>query len=275
MQETVNPPATKGPKPPSRRSLRQLLATRRGMLGLAAVVAMLGAGAILVFLQQYRDSVADETRPVTVLVAKGLIGKGTAGEVVAGDVLFQASQIPESEAKDGALTDPGSLRGRVATEDVFPGEQLTAEAFVVGSGSVESRLTGRDRAIAVPVDAAHGLIENVNAGDRVDVFAGLVVQSSTGQPRPVVRTLVQDVLVLDAPGESDASSGSSARNEEVVLRVTDRQALAVAFAADNGKVWVVLRPPSHADQSPPSLATPEALLTGVKPITLESRGGRR
>ena len=275
MQQTVQPPVTNGPKPPSRRSVRQVLATRRGMLGLAAIVAMLGAGAILVFLQQYRDSVADETRPVTVLVAKGPIGKGTAGEVVAGDILFQASQVPESDAKDGAFTDPGSLRGRVATKDVFPGEQLTADAFVVGSGSVESRIRKNDRAISVSVDAAHGLVDSVNAGDRVDVLAGLVVQSSGGQPRPVVRTLVQDVLVLDAPGKTDGATVGSAQTEEVVLRVSDRQALAVAFAADNGKVWVILRPPSNAEQSPPSLATPEALLTGVRPINLESRGGRR
>ena len=276
MQQTINQPTTNAPKPPSsRRSLRQVLSTRRGMLGLAAVVAMLGAGAILVFLQQYRDSVNDETRPVTVLVAKGLIGKGTAGDVVATDVLFQASEIPESEAKDGALTDPGSLRGRIATKDVFPGEQITTGSFAVGTGSVKSKLTDKDRAIAVPVDAARGLGGNVRPGDRVDVLAALVVQSSAGQPRPIVRPLVQDALVLDAPSKTEAGARSSDR-EEVTLRVSDRQALAVAFAAENGKVYLVLRPPSHAGQSPPSLgATAESLVAGLRPLTLESRGRNR
>jgi Flp pilus assembly protein CpaB len=275
MQPTVNPPTTNAPKPKQKRSMRQFLGTRQGMLAMAFTVAIVGGAAVLAFLQQYRDSLDEDHRPVTVLVAKELIGKGTAGDVVATEALFQASELPQSEAKNGAITDPGSLRGRVAAKDVFPGEQLTTEAFVAGGSSVESRLTGLDRAIAVPVDGAHGLLGNLRAGDRVDVLAALVVQRSGAQPRPVVRTLAQDVLVLDVPNKppSDRATGGSADKGQVVLRVNDRTALAVAFASDTGEIWLVARPPSHAEQSRPAIQTPETIVTGQPPVPL--RGGRR
>ena len=276
MQPTISPPTPNGPKPRhNKRSLRQFLGTRQGMLAMALFVALAGGGAVLAFLQQYRDSVDEESKPVTVLVAKELIGKGTAGDVVASEVLFQASELPQSEAKDGALTDPGSLRGRVAAKDIFPGEQITTQSFVAGGNNVESHLTGRDRAVSVPVDRAHGLVGNLQEGDRVDVLAAFTVQRGGSQPRPMVRTLAQDVLVLDVPPKPATArgSGSSADKGQVTLRVDDEIALALAFAGENGKVWISLRPPSHAEQSRRAIHTPETFVTGQPPIPL--RRGRR
>ena len=273
MQQTVNQPTTNGPKQPSGRTPRQLLSTRRGMLGVALLVAFFGAGAILVFLQQYRNSVDEETRPIKVLVANGPIGKGTAGDIVASEGLFQVTEIVESEAKDGAITDPGTLRGRVAAKEIFPGEQLTSGAFVVGSRTINSKLTGSDRAISVPVDNAHGLVGQLRTGDHVDILAGFTVERGDGRPRPVMRVLVQDALVLHAEGKS-ASGRSAGNRSQVVVRGDDRQAQAIAFAADNGKVWVTLRPPSRAEQTRPGLVTLESLLVGLKPISIDRRGRR-
>ena len=275
MQQTLNKPPKKNGSSTPHRSTRQFLATRQGMVTLALVVAVVGAGAILVFLQQYRDSLKDETKPITVLVAKEVIGKGTSGDLVASDGLFQATEISEGDAKEGAITDPGSLRGRVATTDVFPGEQLTSEAFATGGSSVESSLSGSDRAIAIPVDPAHGLIGVVNVGDRVDVLAGFVVDRGDGRLRPVMRVLVQDALVLKADADSGSGSRSSSARKKVIIRANDRQAAAIAFAADNGKLWVTLRPPSRGEQSRPAVVTVDTLLTGLKPLILDPRGADR
>lgn len=270
MQQTVNKPPSKNGSNTSRRSTRQFLATRQGMITLALIVAVLGGGAILVFLQQYRDSLQDDTKPITVLVAKEAIGKGTTGELVASDGLFQVTEIAEGDAKQGALTDPGSLRGRVATREVFPGEQLTSTAFAPGGRAVKGSLTGSDRAVAIPVDSARGLVGDVSAGDRVDVLASFSVERGDGRPRPVTRMLLQDALVLKAD-----AAGSASESSKVVVRADDRQAAVVAFAVDNGKMWVMLRPPSRAEQSRPALVTVETLLTGLKPLVLDPRGSDR
>ena len=274
---------TAPPKPPSKTGLkpgqggrgpRNMLSSRSGTMALALIVAVMGGGAILVFLQQYRESVDEGARPVTVLVAKSLIGKGTSGDLVAGEDLFQTSQIAESEVKDGAIKDPATLRGKVSVRDVFPGQQLTTADFSGTSDAVGSRLTQLQRAISVPVDTAHGLVGVVQTGDHVDVLTGFTVErdGDAGRARPVVRALVQDVLVLKGPKSSSGRTSGTATSQ-AVLRVTDEQAAAIAFASEYGKVWLTLRPPTGATQSRPSLVTLESLLVGLRPIEL--REGRR
>ena len=84
----------------------------------------------------------------------------------------------------------------------------------------------------------------VQTGDHVDVMS----DSDSGRVGAGgVSTLAQNVLVLSAPGGGGggvAGGGSSSGN--IVLSVTPRQAAAFAFASDNGKVWITLRPPVGA-----------------------------
>ena len=39
--------------------------------------------------------------------------------------LFQATGFKRDQVKEGAITDPASLRGQVAVHDLVPGQQLT------------------------------------------------------------------------------------------------------------------------------------------------------
>jgi hypothetical protein len=67
---------TKPPKQPAKRpslAPRDLLSTRRGTVFVGAFAAFVAAGALMLYLDNYRDSVSDSSRPVNVLVAKELI----------------------------------------------------------------------------------------------------------------------------------------------------------------------------------------------------------
>jgi Flp pilus assembly protein CpaB len=178
----------------------------------------------MVFLSQYRDSVSGADQAATVLVAKSLIEKGSRGDVVAEYALFQTTAVKEADLKDGAVSDPSSLKGKYATTDIFPGEQLVASEFAEAAPSVANRLRGFNRAIAVPLDESHGMIGNVKAGDRVDVLAGLGLQPAGGV-------------------------GGPNATKPVVLRVPDVSAAQIALAADIGKVWLVLRAKAGAKNS--------------------------
>jgi Flp pilus assembly protein CpaB len=197
--------------------------------------------------------------------------------------MFQSKTLPRRQLKDGAVIDASSLRNQVAAVDIYPGQQFTVADFrTATAGAVETKLSEYQRAIAIPLDAAHGMIGNVQTGDHVDVMAGFNVQrikpDGTPMPsavtRPVIKTIMQNVLVLGAPTGSKgglSSSGSS----NIVLRANDRQAAQLAFASDNGKVWVVLRPASGSLQTRPSLVSLESILLGVPSIrVLHSFGGR-
>jgi Flp pilus assembly protein CpaB len=259
---------------------QRLISTRRGSLYVAIGAAVLAGVAILVYLNSYRNNLQAGTTPVTVLIAKQTIPKGTAGSVIASKGMFTATTIRESQLREGAFSDPASLAGNVATTDVYQGSQLTAGAFSASSTALAGTLTSRERILSVPLDSAHGLSGAVEVGNHVDVYAGFNViplrpdgtPAAGGQTRPVLRLIMSDVPVV-AIG---STGGVGARTANVSLRVTDTQAGRLAFASDNGKLWLSLRPSAGGKSSPPEIVTAETLLLGVRPVVaLHSLGGRR
>jgi pilus assembly protein CpaB len=226
---------------------RRIFATRSGTLAIGVVAAALAALLLLVYLNRYRNNLNAQNAAVSVLVAKSLIQKGTPGDLIGTKSLFQATSVPKAQLKTGALTDPSTLRGLVALTDIFPGQQLTIQSFgVVRAGAVASQLSAFERAVAIPVDATHGLIGEVQPGDHVDVLVGL----SGGTAGSIIKTLLQNVPVLLTTGGS------------LTLRVSDAQASRLAWASDNGKIWVTLRPPAGARQSTPRIVSLSTVVLG-------------
>jgi pilus assembly protein CpaB len=249
-----------------------MLATRRGTLAIAGVCAVFAAGVLVIFLTRYRESVKGAAAPTPVLVASSLIQKGTSGDVLAEKHQFETVTRAADDVKQGAIADPALLAGKVATTDIYPGQQLTASSFVESTGTVLPKLTDSERAIAVPIDDAHGLVGQVQSGDRVDVLASYTTtNSATGQGAGIVKTLLQDKLVLRAGAQPTAGGDEKAADKSIILRVSDREAVSLAHAADNGKVWVLLRPAAGAKQSPPQSASIDSVLRGG---TAEHNGGQ-
>ena len=254
----------------------RLVSTRRGTLLVGGLAALLAGISIVVYLNSYRESVKAGGALVTVLVAGDTIPRGTAGNVLASKGLYTASTIRESQLRDGAISDPASLQGMVAARELLEGAQLTAADFVPAGDSLAATLTERERVISVPLDSAHGMIGEIETGNRVDVYAGFNVipldragrPMSGGQARPMLRLIMADVPVL-AVGEKASGSGTT----NVSLGVDDVKAAQLAFAADNGKLWLALRPSAGSARSRPGLVTVETMLLGIPPVrVLKSLG---
>jgi Flp pilus assembly protein CpaB len=236
-----------------------LLSSRRGTILVGAAAAVLAAILLVVYLNRYRASLNGSAEPATVLVAKSLIQKGAPGNLVGSTHQFQVASIPKDQLKDGALTDPGALAGLVAAKNIYPGQQLTLAEFTpTVPGSLQTNLTKRDRAISIPFDSSHGMVGQISPGDHVDVYVGLN-QAGPGGAVPIIKRLIDNTLVLATPG-AGASSGN------IILRAKGPQAAELAFAADNGKLWLVLRPASGARPVNPGLVTAGRLLLGVRPV---------
>lgn len=273
MQTVQKPPPPKRRRP--RRDVGKVLSTRGGTTAVAVVSALLAAAVLLVFLNQYRESVGGADDLSTVIVAKNLIEKGSPGDVVAEDALFQTTQVRKDDLKDGAISDPSSLKGKIATADIFPGEQLIAKEFANATPSIINRLRGFDRAIAVPLDEAHGMIGNVRSGDHVDVLAGIGLQQGGGNEnrRATLRVIVHDAYVLKAPDKPATGTGAGPSSmKPVVLRVSDRKASEIAFAADIGKVWLVARPKVGARESKMPVTDLQSLALGLGATALKRAG---
>lgn len=257
---------------------QKLISTRRGSLYVALFAALLAFAAIAIYLKQYRASVNSGSTPVTVLVAKQAIPKGTPATVITTTSLYTATTIHQSQLRDGALSDPASLTGKIAAHDIVAGSQLTAADFVGDHGSLAATLTGAQRVVSVPLDSAHGLSGDVAVGDHVDVYAGFNViplrpdgtPLNGGQTRAVLRLIVPNVPVVAIGAKSAMGSSTS----DVSLRVNDLQAAKIAFASDNGKLWLSLRPADGGTPSKPQIVTVESLLLGVPPVNvIRSLGG--
>jgi Flp pilus assembly protein CpaB len=262
---------------------QRLLSTRGGTIAVSILAAVLAAAILITYLHRYRSSVRQSGVPVSVLVANGVIEKGTSGEVIANEDLYRVTTFPKGEVSDGAITDPDALKGSIAKADVFPGEQLTSAKFTTNeAGSLANRITADQRILTLPFDSAHGMIGQIAAGDRIDVYAGFNVRrlGADGRPEPgvaeraVLKLIVSDVQVLDVPkAGSGGIGGSKAR---LTIRASDEDAAKMAFTADNGILWAVLRPRANASPTSPSIVSVETVLFGIPPVAVErSLGARR
>jgi Flp pilus assembly protein CpaB len=228
-------------------AVRGKIGSSRGWtLAFGIGAALLAAILLVVYLNRYRSSVNSETAPTPVLVAKNLIPQGASGTIIAKQELFQVATLPKNDLKVGAISDPAYLNGRVAAADIFPGQQITTADLSAGlTDALPTQLTGKQRAVAIPVTGARGLVGFVGSGDRVDIYfeTGAAGGNTLG-------LLASNVLVMRAP---------DAAGTPAILRLDAGQAQLMALAADTGTMWFLLRPAGDAKEAPRKAVTTQQL----------------
>ena len=211
-------------------------------LGLGAIV--LATILLIVYLDRYRARVGGNNAPTPVLVANRTIPAGTPGTIVASQTMYAPTTLPKKEVEEGAIADPQFLTGRAAATTIFPGQQITAADFAASSSTtVDSMITGTERALSVNLDAVHGSLSQLKAGDDVDVYIDYV---PPGLPDPVVTLFRPNIQVLAVP---------TPQGGNLVLRIQAKDAADWAFAADHTRFTFVLRPAAGAKKTPKDTAS--------------------
>jgi Flp pilus assembly protein CpaB len=248
---------------------QRLIATRRGSTLLGVGAAALAGLLLLLYLAQYRDSIKSSNAAVTVLIAKVPIHKGTSGDIIGSTGLFQTTSIAKDQLQNGVFTDASSLKGRVATTEIYPGQQLTATDFgFSAAGSIGTQLTKDWRGISLPVDVVHGVAGQLFAGDHVDVYIAFNAQTGavTGNT-PVIKLLMKNALILrSASGRTGGVAGGGGGN--IVVRAKTQKAAELAWAAQYGIVWMTLRPSANSSTTKPAIVTARSLLLGIPPVNV-------
>ncbi|HLH65639.1 MAG TPA: Flp pilus assembly protein CpaB [Solirubrobacteraceae bacterium] len=236
----------------SRPSLGGLLATRQGSLLVALLCAICAAVLIFVSLSRYKAQVRTPPPQATVLVATSEIPKGTTGATMAAEKLYAVTPVTASQITPGAISDAAALANATAQTTILPGQQLTAADFAA-AGDVASTLLPNQRAISVTIDEAHGDTDVLQPGDHVDIYATFSVARHGQSAVPTMVLLVPDALVIKPASAVPVHVGATTvTGSSLVLAVSAAQAPEVGFAADNGKLFLALRP---TDASAPA-ATP-------------------
>jgi Flp pilus assembly protein CpaB len=202
-------------------------------VGLGAVV--LATILLIVYLDRYRARVSGASTPTPVLIAKQTIPAGTPGEIVANQGMYEGTTVPKKEVLEGAITDPSFLKGRAAAVEILPRTQLTAADFAATTTTtIDSQITGRERALSISIDTIHGSLGQLKAGDDVDIYMR-TIREGTGEPQ--IELFRDEVRVLAVPGPTSAT---------LILRTNTRDAPKFAYAADHVGLWFVLRPAAGA-----------------------------
>jgi pilus assembly protein CpaB len=242
----------------------KIFSSRGGTIGVGIAAAILAGLLLLVYLNRYRNSVNEGAEQTSVLTAKTLIPKNTPGNQIAQRDLFQTQSIAKDQVKTEAITDPAYLNGRQAVTDIFPGQQLTTLDFTAGvSTALSTQVSGRQRAIALPVDGPTALAGMINAGDRVDIYV-VMDNGDSG----IVGLLERDMYVLQPPGVT--SEGVNQSTSQIVLRArTTQQAQRVVWANENGKLYFIARPATGAKKTPLTYADASSVLLGLRPVRVK------
>jgi Flp pilus assembly protein CpaB len=214
-------------------------------LGIGAIV--LAAILLVVYLDRYRARVGGRNAPTPVLVAKQYIPAGTPGNLIATGPMYAPTTLPRKEVEVGAISDPQYLSGRAASAEIFPGQQFTAVDFATSdTASVDSQISGTQRALSISIDNVHGSLSQVQAGDSVDIYTAVA---------GVVKLFRPNVKVLAIPSIPGPVGGSN-----LILRLETKDAATFAYAADNTQLWFVLRPVVGAKPTKPSTADAASVL---------------
>jgi pilus assembly protein CpaB len=122
----------------------------RKVLGVAAAVllAVVGTFVLASYVQDAEDSAQSDEELVDVLVVSSSVDAGTPAEDLTNRV--HTEQVPQKIVANKAVSDLGSLDGRVAAIDLVAGEQLVSTRFVV-----PAKFDDRRTAIAKVPDGLH------------------------------------------------------------------------------------------------------------------------
>jgi Flp pilus assembly protein CpaB len=225
----------------------KLFTTRQGTVLLGVIAAVIAAIALLVYLNNYRNSVKGDQQ-VKVLVAAKLIQKGTPGDVIrTTSGLYQLTDYSKSQVETGAVVNPAALAGKVALTDIALGQQLTAADFGTATGP-GAGIGKNDRLVVIPLGSPQEVGGQITAGSHVDVWVTSSAQGATGVSRPIAKLLFQDMRVAAITGGN------------VTLVATPTESGQLIFASTNDTIWLALRPTLGTKPKPPVISS--SMVTG-------------
>src|SRR5687767_5741248 len=239
-------------------------------IAIAVALAVLAAMIVSFYVKQQKEDLQRGQTLTAVYVATEDIPEGTAGSDVAGKVT--RVEVAKDAVAPGAIVQPEDLEGKVSTQVIYANEQITLLRFADPTAQgIRSQLSGTLRALQVPGDEHQLLAGTLKDGDRIDVVGSWNVPESA--KNHFSRTILRDILVLQAPLTSEVSERLNADSEDkfVMLALTDAQSQKMFWIMKNGDWSLELRPTKDPADSPESAEKEFTLLTdGMSPAQLRA-----
>lgn len=235
-------------------------ATRIRNLSVAGVLALLAAVLTMLVVSRASGGTKPAAHPTSVLVATRDIGIGTSASQALASGAIARRQISSDGVVPDSVLRTTDLRGLVAVQPIFRGEQLTTHRFgPSGAQGLRSELRGTLRVLQIPGDANQLLAGTLRAGDHVDVVASVKKGSAQSS---YSRIVLRNLLVLEAPDSSSHSPAGVTDSLAATVQLTDSQAQTLFFVIKNGDWSFVLRPAMRATNQATAPASAGSVLAG-------------
>lgn len=207
-----------------------------------AVLGLLGAALLALFVSQSGSSSAGAEDTVTALVASADLVAGMSAEEVGGRI--REAQVPASLAPETRITSLDDLHGRKVVRAVGTGEMLTASQFAAaGPFSGGLVVPAGYEAMSLEADPAPGVAGYVTPGSRVNVYT-TVGDNTGGAPYTQLVLGHLDVLAVtrgNLTGESRApNEAASDTKVDLLLQVRPEDTPVLIHAQRSGALWFTL-----------------------------------
>jgi Flp pilus assembly protein CpaB len=218
-------------------------------IAIAVALAVLAAMMTSFYVKQQKHDIQQGQVLTTVWVAKSDIPSGSLGDDITGQL--QSTQVAKSAVTPGAIVQPADLAGKVSSEPIYAGEQVSLLRFSTEQEQgIRAQISGNLRAVQIPGDANQLLVGTLKPGDHVDVLGSW--QATGNESQKVARVVLRDIEVLEAPEASTESKRVTQQSgdQSVKLAVTDAQAQKLFWIFTNGDWSLSLRPTTGSADSP-------------------------
>jgi pilus assembly protein CpaB len=218
-------------------------------IAIAVALAVLAAMMTSFYVKQQKQDIQQGQVLTTVWVATSDIPAGSVGDDIAGQL--ESTEVAKSAVTPGAIVQPEDLAGKVSSEAIYAGEQVSLLRFSTQEEQgIRAKISGNLRAVQLPGDANQLLVGTLTAGDHVDVVGSWQLTGVENQK--VSRIVLRDILVLQAPEASTESKRVTQQSgdQAIMLAVTDAQAQKLFWIFTNGDWSLSLRPTTDAADSP-------------------------
>ena len=243
---------------------------------IALILAVVAAGLVIMYTSNVKHNADQSIKTTTVVVSKGDIVAGTPLNTLVDGGAFTTRQVATKDVVPGAFTSISSLNTSLATAtNITAGAQVTPAMFSDSKDTaIVNQIHGTMRAVQLAFNANRVLGGTLKAGDHVDIFGEMTIQSSrnnsTYSQQTVAGRIITNVEVLStydtgvatvpltsASGANSASgTDDGSGGDAVILAIPQNLLPDLMLIRGGGEFWMALRPGHGAQDTGASIATP-------------------
>jgi pilus assembly protein CpaB len=216
---------------------------RRILLIIAAVVAALGTLLVFLYVRNADARAQESVDAVQVLTVSQPISAGESYDDALAAGKISASAVARSQLLDNVQTSPDALKGTVALQNLFVGEQVVADKFGNNVAEAISPLGIPEGKMAISVnltdpDRVAGF---VNPGSEVAIFVTTTAGADAATPGapagagPATNVLLDRVTVLGVGSTTPVTTTTTAEDGTQQTEQLPRTLLTLALSQEDAQ----------------------------------------